>query len=84
MGGEVGAGYLKILDQERSSLEVDVVAGEACGGVGEGALDGGAVVEVGDLEGVVLDDGGDVVGTVLEAHVLVVHGGGSAADSLFF
>jgi hypothetical protein len=61
-----------------------VVAGEAGGGVGERLLDGGAVVEVGDFERVVLEDGGDVVGAVLEAHHLVVHGGGAAADAVLF
>jgi hypothetical protein len=84
VGGEVGAGYLEVLDQEGGSLEVDVVAGETGGGVGESALDGGAVVQVGDVEGIVLEDGGDVVGTVLETHDLVVHGGGAAADAVFF
>jgi hypothetical protein len=34
VGGEVGGGYLEVLDQERGSLEVDVVAGEPGGGVG--------------------------------------------------
>jgi hypothetical protein len=82
VGGEVGGGGLEVLDQERGSLEVDVVAGEAGGGVGQGFLDGGAVVEVEDLEGVVLEDGGNVVGAVLEAHHLVVHGDGAAADAL--
>jgi hypothetical protein len=84
VGGEVGAGYLEVLDEERGSLEVDVVAGETGGGVGEGFLDGGAVVEVDDLEGVVLDDGGDLVVAVLVAHVLVVHGDGAAADAVLF
>ena len=80
--GEVGAGGLKVLDQERGSFEVDIVAGEACGDVCESGLKGGAVVEVGDLEGVVFEHGGDV-GTVLVAHELVVHGDGAAAGSVF-
>ena len=59
-----------------------MVAGEAGGYVGEGFADGGVVVESLDEEGIVLDDGGDVVGAVVVAHVLVVHGGGAAAGSI--
>ena len=50
VGGEIAGGDLEGLEEECSTLEVDVVAGEAGGDLGEGALDGGAVVEVGDIE----------------------------------
>jgi hypothetical protein len=60
-----------------------VIAGEAGGDVGESTLDCVVVVEGGDEEGIVLDDGRDVVGAVVVAHVLVVHGGGAAADAGF-
>jgi hypothetical protein len=82
LAGEVGGGELEGLDEERGSFEVDVVAGEAGGEFGEGVLDAVAVGEGFDEEGVVLDDGGDVVAAVVEAHVLVVHGGGSAAAAV--
>ena len=59
-----------------------MVAGEAGGYVGEGLADRGAVIECLDEEGIVLDHGGDVVGAVVVAHVLVVHGGGPAAGSI--
>ena len=59
-----------------------MIAGEAGGDIGEGLLDGGLVVEALDEERVVLNDGGDVVGTVVVAHVLVVHGGGPAAGAV--
>ena len=86
MGGrwsaEVGGGDLDGLEEEAGSLEVDVVAGEAGGDVGESFLDGGPVVEALDEEWVVLEDGGDVVGAVVVAHVLVVHGGGATAGAV--
>ena len=84
VGGEVGAGDLDGLEQEAGAFEVDVVAGEAGGDQADGVLDGGAVVEVIEQEGVVLDDGGDVVGTVLVAHELVVHGGVAATGAVLF
>jgi hypothetical protein len=84
VGGEVGAGDLDGPEQEAGAFEVDVVAGEAGGDQADGVLDGGAVVEVIEQEGVVLDDGGDVVGTVLVAHELVVHGGVAATGAVLF
>jgi len=59
-----------------------VVAGEAVGDVAVGFLDGGVRVEVLDEEHVVLDDGGNLVGAVRVAHVLVVHGHGMAAGAV--
>ena len=82
LGAERGGGDLDGLEQECGALEVDVVAGQAGGYVCQGLLDGGLVVEALDQEWVVLDDGGDVVGTVVIAHVLVVHGTGSATGSV--
>ncbi len=67
---------------EAGALEVDAVGGEAGGGGGEGGLDGGAVVEVGDVEGLVFDDGRDGAVAVAEAHVVVVHGVGAAAAAV--
>jgi hypothetical protein len=55
-----------------------VIGGEAGGNLGEGVLDGGAVVEAGEFVGVVLDDGGDVLVAVVEAHDFVVHGASAA------
>ena len=82
VGWQVGGGDLEGLEEQAGALEIDVVAGQAGGDVGEGFLDGGAVVEAFDEEGVVLDDGGYVVGAVVVAHVLVVHGGGAAAGAV--
>jgi hypothetical protein len=45
--GEVGAGALKGLDEERGPFEVDAVAGEAGCDLGEAVLDLGAGVEAG-------------------------------------
>jgi hypothetical protein len=60
-----------------------VVTSETGGDLGDGVLDRGTVVEAFDEERVVLEDRGNVVGAVLVAHVLVVHGGGTAAGSIF-
>jgi hypothetical protein len=84
VGREVGGGDLEGVEEESCALEVDAVAGEACGDVGEGFLEGGAMVEVLDEEGFVLDDGGDVLAAVVVAHVVVVHGGGAAAGAVLF
>jgi len=81
VGREVGGGNLEGVEEEACASEVHAVAGEACGDVGEGFLDGGAVVEALDEEGIVLDDSGDGVGAVLVAHVLVLHGEGVAAGA---
>ena len=82
VGREVGGGGLKGVEEEACAFEVDAVAGEAGGDLSEGFLEGGAIVEVLDEEGLVLDDGGDVLTTVVMAHVLVVHGGGAAAGTV--
>jgi len=84
VGWEVAHGAVDGLEQESGSLEVHAVAGEAGGDVAEGALDGVSGVEVFDEEGVVFDDGADVVGAVVVAEELVVHGGGAAAGSVLF
>jgi len=78
-GGEVGGGDLEGLEQEAGAFEVDLVAGEAGGDVADGFLDGVAVGEVLDEEGVVFEDGADVFGAVLVAHEFVVHGAVAAA-----
>jgi hypothetical protein len=46
-------------------------------------LDGGAIVEVGDVEGFVFDDGRDDGVAVGEAHEVVVHGASAAAAAVF-
>jgi hypothetical protein len=61
-----------------------VVAGEAGGGGQKGLLDGFVGVERVDEEHVVLDHGGDVVGAVGVAHVVVLHGHGAAAGAVVF
>jgi hypothetical protein len=61
-----------------------VVAGEAGGDIAEGLLDGFVGVERVDEEHVVLDHGGDVVGAVGVAHVIVLHGHGAAAGAVVF
>ena len=61
-----------------------MVAGEAGGDVAKGLLDGGVGVEIFDEEHVVLDHGGDVVGAVGVAHVIVLHGHGAAAGAVVF
>jgi hypothetical protein len=81
-GGEVGGGDLEGLEQEAGALEVDVVAGEAGGDVADGLLDGVAAGKVFDEEWIVFKDGGDVVGAVLVAHELVVHGAAAAAGAV--
>jgi hypothetical protein len=50
----------------------------------KGLLDGGVGVEIFDEEHVVLDHGGDVVGAVGVAHVVVLHGHGAAAGAVVF
>ncbi len=79
---EVAGGAAAGGDEELGAFEVDVIAGEAMSDVAVGFLDGSVRVEVLDEEHVVLDDGGDLVGTVGVTHVLVVHGHGAAAGSV--
>ena len=79
---EVAGGAAAGGDEELGAFEVDVVAGQAVGDVAVGFLDGGVRIEILDEEHVVLDDGGNLVGTVGVAHVLVVHGHGVAAGSV--
>jgi hypothetical protein len=80
--GEVAGGDLEDVGEESGALEVHAVRGEAGGEVSEGLLDGGAVGEVRDLEGLVFVDGRDDVVAVGEAHVVVVHGLGAAAAAV--
>jgi hypothetical protein len=61
-----------------------VIAGEAGGDVQKDLLDGFVGVEIIDEEHVVLDHGGDVVGAVGVAHVIVLHGHGAAAGAVVF
>jgi len=82
-GGEVGDGDLEGLEEQAGPLEIHAVAGETGRNLGDGVLDGGAVVEALDEEWVVLDDGGNVVVVVGVAHVLVVHGGAPTAGAIF-
>ena len=79
---EVAGGAAAGGDEELGALEIDVVAGQAVGDVAVGFLDGRVGVEILDEEHVVLDDGGDLVGAMRVAHVLVVHGHGAAAGSV--
>jgi hypothetical protein len=82
--GEVVVGEGEVLEEEAGSAVVDAVAGETAGDLGDGLLEVVAGGEVVEEEGLVLDDGGDVVGAVVEAHVVVVHGGASAAPAVLF
>jgi len=81
-GGEAGGRDLDGLEQEAGALEVHVVAGEAGGDIADGLLDGVVVEEVFEEEGIVFEDGADVVATVLVAHELVVHGAAAAAGAI--
>jgi hypothetical protein len=81
--GEVAACDLEDVGEEAGSFEVHAIVGEQSGGVAEGLLDGGAVVEVGDGERLVFDDGRDDGVTVGEAHEVVVRGSGAAAAAVF-
>jgi hypothetical protein len=74
-GGYVGGGDLEDVGEEACSFEVHAIVGEQGGEVAERLLDGGAVVEVGDGERLVFDDGRDDGVAVGEAHEVVVHGG---------
>ncbi len=78
---EVGGGYLQAVEEDAGSFGVHLVGGEALDDVGDGLLDGGAVLGAGDGEGVVGDDVGHVFGDVVVAGVLVAHGVGAAADA---
>jgi hypothetical protein len=84
VGREVALGALDALDEEVGAAEVHAVAGEAGGDFAEGLLDGGSIVEMGQVVGRVFDDGGDGVAAMVEADELVVHGGGSAAVAVVF
>jgi hypothetical protein len=79
---EVAACDLEDVGEEAGAFEVHAIVGEQGGEVAEGLLDGGATVEVLDLEGFVLDDGRDDGVAVGEAHEVVVHGAGAAAASV--
>ena len=80
-GGEVAQGVLQDEAEQAGAFEVDAVAGQARGDGQQGALDVVAGVEAVDEERIVLDDGHDDVVAVDVAHVLVLHGGGAAADA---
>jgi hypothetical protein len=80
-GGEVAQGVLEDESEQAGAFEVDAVAGQAGGDAEQGALDVVAGVEAIDEERIVLDDGHDDVVAVDVAHVLVLHGGGAAADA---
>ena len=84
VGWKVAEGVVDAFEHEFGAAEVHAVAGQAGGDFADGALDGGAVVEVGEVVGRVLDDGGDGVAAVVETDVLVVHGGGAAAVAVVF
>jgi hypothetical protein len=79
---KVAACDLEDVGEEAGSFEVHAIVGEQGGEVAEGLLDGGATVEVGDVEGFVFDDGRDDGVSVGEAHEVVVHGSGAAAASV--
>jgi hypothetical protein len=80
--GEVGACDLQDVGEEASAFQVHAVAGEQGGEVGEGVLDGIAVVEVRDGERLVFYDGRDDGVAVGEAHEVVVHGSGAASAAV--
>ncbi|HEX3572191.1 MAG TPA: hypothetical protein VHU44_15335 [Acidobacteriaceae bacterium] len=82
-GCEVAACDLEDVGEESGSLEVHAVVGEQGGEIAEGLLDGGVVVEVGDVERLVFDDGRNDGVAMGEAHEVVVHGAGAAAAAVF-
>ena len=79
---EIGGGDLEDIGEEAGSFEVHAVGGEQGGEFSEGVLDGRAGEAGGDLEGLVFDDGWDVVGAVGVAHEVVVHGSGAASAAV--
>jgi hypothetical protein len=80
--GEVAGGNLEHVGEEAGSFQVHAVGGEQGGEGAEGLLDGGAIVEVRDVEGFVFVHRRDDLVAVGEARVVVVHGAGSAAASV--
>ncbi|HEX3569771.1 MAG TPA: hypothetical protein VHU44_03020, partial [Acidobacteriaceae bacterium] len=80
---KVAACDLQDVGEEAGSFEVHAIVGEQGGEVAECLLDGGAAVEVLNLERLVFDDGRDDGVSVGEAHEIVVHGAGSAAAAVF-
>jgi hypothetical protein len=80
-GVEVLQGTLQVVADEAGAAEVHAVGGEAGDDFEVGALDVVAGVEAVDEEGLIGDDGGDVVVVVGVAHVVVVHGDGAATDA---
>ena len=85
VGREVEDGVLDGVEEEAGAFGVDGIARDARGDFGEGALDGGAVVERRQLEaggcGVDEDCGGAVFWIVEVAEVLAGEGGRAAADA---
>jgi hypothetical protein len=84
VGRQVADGIVDALEDDFGAAEVHAVAGQAGGDFADGALDGGAGVEIGQVVGGVFDDGGDGVAAVVETDILVVHGGGAAAVAVVF
>jgi hypothetical protein len=80
---KIGGGDLQGIDDQAGALEIDAIAGEPGGHVGERLLDDNRARKVDDLEGLILDDGRDGVVAVGETHVVVVHGAGTAAAASF-
>ena len=79
VGREVGRGELEAVEEGAGAFGVHGVGGEAGENVADGDLDGGAVLNAVEGEGLVGEDGGHVFGPVVVAGVLVAHGVGAAA-----
>ncbi|HEV2618476.1 MAG TPA: hypothetical protein VGU23_00890 [Acidobacteriaceae bacterium] len=79
---QVQDGSLEDEAEQAGALEVNAVGGEPGGDIAVGFLDGVAVFEVLDQEGIVLDDGGDVFGAVDVAVKAVEHGVSAAAGAI--
>ena len=83
VGSEIEDGVLDGVEEQTGALWVDGIARDARGDIGEGLLDGRAIVERRHFEagscGVDEDAGGAVLGIVEVAEVLALEGGRSAA-----
>jgi len=83
--GEVGAGDLQAVEEDRGALGVEVSGGDAAEDVVEGDLDGGAVVDglhAEDADAAGEGGVGQALAVVVVAEVLGAEGGRAAAASV--
>jgi hypothetical protein len=80
LGFEVSGGDLAGVEEVAGAFAVQLVVGDAAGDLGEGLLDGGEVVQAGQVEAVAgMGDDGRRSSAVLVAVILAAHGFGRAA-----